>query len=169
MSSCWPFPDIECFQKLPNCKLYLNFYLFLAINKTTLRLSSTDIASDAIEGVINPRTDVFQHITEAHFIDGSGFRGTFGVFLGLLKNLPNLEILHIDSQDRNINVLLEEFLPHMPRLKEIYLKGSNVRINERFIILKKYASCLKKLTIAGQYNNEAKDIFRDTFVNICNF
>lgn len=129
-------------------------------------LSATDIASDEIEKVINPRNDFYRQLRKFEVIDNSRYRGLFGVFLGLLKNLVNIEILSLKTQDRNINVLLEESLPHMPELKELYLPSMVPRGKERLKIVKTLAPGLKKLSIADQFVAEAKEIF-DQHVEIC--
>lgn len=84
-----------------------------------LNINQTDISSDAIERVINPDTLVFSNIKTFEVNDHSQFRGAFGVFLGLLKNMREVEHLYLNTQDFNINTLLDEFLPHMPKLETL--------------------------------------------------
>jgi len=129
-------------------------------------LSSTDIASDEIEKVINPRNDFYRQLRKFEVIDNSRYRGLFGVFLGLLKNLVNIQILSLKTQDRNINVLLGESLPNMPELRELYLPSMVPRGKERLKVIKNLAPGLKKLSVADQFVAEAKVIF-DQHVEIC--
>ena len=110
---------------------------------------------------------MFCNIKEAHLIDESGYRGTFGVFLGLLKNLFNLEVLYVDSQDRNLNVLFEEFLQRMSKLKAIYLSITSTRVVEILNTIKNLVPSLERLTIGCQYVEEARNIFQSNFVEIC--
>ena len=131
-----------------------------------MKLSATDVASDAIEKVINPPTDIFKNIKYFEVIDNSKYRGVLGVFLGLFKNLTNLESLTFKTQDRNINVLLEESLRFMTRLNEIYLTSTTPRCAERFRIIKQFVPELKKLTVANQFYKEARAFF-DKSVEIC--
>ena len=131
-----------------------------------MKLSATDIASDEIEKVINPPTDLFINIKKFGVIDNSRYRGIFGVFLGLFKNMKNLDCLSFISQDRNINVLLEECLPNMTKLNEIYLTSATPRSAERFRIIKQFVPELRKLSVASQFLKEARDIFGNS-VEIC--
>jgi hypothetical protein len=86
-------------------------------------MNETDIASDEIERVINPYTTLFQNIKKFTVVDESKYRGIFGVFLGLLKNMHNVEELHLITDDRNMCTLFGEFLPRMTRLKKLYWSG----------------------------------------------
>lgn len=129
-------------------------------------LSSTDIASDEIEKAVNPSNPLFHQLRKFEVIDNSKYRGLFGVFLGLLKNLINIEILSLKTQDRNINVLLEESLPHMPAIKEIYLPSLAPRNNERINTIKNKAPGIQKLSIAEQFVGESRKILNND-VEIC--
>ncbi|XP_070508703.1 uncharacterized protein [Chironomus tepperi] len=131
-----------------------------SIESYTLILSSTDIASDEIEKAINPRNDLFKQIKKFEVIDNSGYRGLFGVFLGLLKNLTNLKILSLKTQDRNVNVLLQESLPCMTKLEEIYMTSmASSKYKERLAIIKRKCPTLRKLSVAEQFVGDAKIVF----------
>ena len=99
-------------------------------------------------------------------IDKSRYRGTLGVFLGLFKHLKNIKKLSFFTQDRNINVLLEECLPYMSTLSEITLTSKAPRSADRFKIIKNNAQHLNKINVAPQYADEAKQILGE-FVNVC--
>lgn len=142
--------------------LFKFFYFFSTqeIQKFILKLLKTDVASDAIESIINPRTAELQNIKEFELIDMSGYRGLFGIFLGLLKNLTGIERLKIDTQDRNINVILGECLREMGNLKEICLTSTAPRALERLNIIRNCVLNLKKLTLSSQFVEEAKQFFK---------
>lgn len=138
-------------------------YFFTAITSYCLVLSSTDIASDEIEKTVNPSNLLFHQLRKFEVIDNSKYRGLFGVFLGLLKNLINIEVLSLITQDRNINVLLEESLPYMTAIKELYLPSLAPRVKERLITIKNKAPTLQKLSVAEQFVGEARAIFGKNF------
>jgi len=125
----------------------------------TLKLSSTDIASDEIEKIINPETNLFCNLREFTLIDDSGYRGLFGVFLGLYKNLKFITKLSLMTLDRNINVILDECLPEMKHLEEIILSSTESRVIERFSTIRKFSPNLKKLSVAQQFMDVAKNFF----------
>ena len=118
-----------------------------------------DSESYEIEKIINPHSILFNSLQEFKLIDNSQIRGIFGVFLGLYKNLRYIKKVTFDTQDRNINVLLEECLPKMTKLKEIYLTSKAPKAVERFKVIKKFNTMIKKLTIAAQYVDEAITVF----------
>lgn len=141
-------------------------FLSTAISTFRLTLSATDIASDAIERVINPPTNLFNNLENFEVIDNSYYRGILGVFLGLFKNMKNLRKLSLITQDRNINTLLEEFLPNMPKLEEIYITSVAPKATERLQIIKIFVLNLKKLSVASDLVDDAKKIFNESFVQI---
>ncbi|XP_070508829.1 uncharacterized protein [Chironomus tepperi] len=96
------------------------FRQFPSIEKLKLKLTSSDISSDAIERIINPPTDIFENLKEFEVIDSTSRQGIFGVFLGLYRNIRNLEKLTLNTQDRNINRVLK-CLPVMHNLKELHI------------------------------------------------
>lgn len=134
-------------------------FSFLAIRSFRLNLSVTDVSSDDIERIINRQTDLFERIEKFEVVDNSKFRGTFGVFLGLMKNIRNLKVFILRTQDRNINVLLEETLRYMPHLEEIYLTSNAPRVTERFMIIKNLFQNLRKISVLTQFVSEAKSFF----------
>ena len=137
------------------------FRQFKSIKKFCLILNDTDICSDAIENAINPKTDLFKNLKEFKLIDKSEFRGLFGVFLGLYQNLTNIKKLTFDTQDRNVNVILEECLPYMRNLEEIYLTSIIPNAKSRFDTIKKLVGSLKKLIIPMDLVPIAKQVFED--------
>jgi len=98
-------------------------------------------------------------------VDNSRYRSTLGVFLGFFKNLRNIKKLLFITQDRNINVLLEECLPFMSQLTEITLTSTVARSSERFRIIKSLVPNLNKINVAAQYAEEAMEIFGE-FINV---
>jgi hypothetical protein len=132
---------------------------FPSITSICLKLSATDIASDEIEKVINPPTDLFKNILDFEVVDNSRYRGIFGVFLGLLKQLTNVRKLSFKTPDRNINVLLEYCLPYMNQVNEIYMTSTANRSKERFLTIKKLAPYINKISVDAQYLDEAKTLF----------
>ena len=133
--------------------------IFTAIEIFELFLSATDIASDEIERIINDSTNLFNNLVEFILVDNSAYRGIFGVFLGLYKNLRNIKKLTFQTLDRNINIILEECLNVMHKLEEICLTSTAPRAEERFRIIKKFVPKLKKITISVAFVDEAKEIF----------
>ena len=91
-----------------------------------------DIASDAIENIINSQTFIFKNIKKFRIVDESNVCRTLGVFLGLFKNMYNVEELWLSSPDSNICVLFEEFLPHMKHLKTLYWRHPAANAAPRF-------------------------------------
>ncbi|KAL7016864.1 hypothetical protein ACKWTF_010170 [Chironomus riparius] len=134
------------------------FRQFGSIRKFSLILNNIDICSDEIENVINPDTDLFSNLEEYKLIDKSELRGLFGVFLGFYQKLINIKKLTFDTQDKNIEVILEESLPYMRNLEEICLT-SNAK--SRFEIIKKLVGSLKKLIVPKDLMPIAKQVFED--------
>jgi hypothetical protein len=124
--------------------LFEMFAQFPTIRKLKLVINQTDVDSNEIERIINPSTALFKNVMTLEVVDNSGHRNILGVFLGLFKNFRNIQILKIKTPDRNINVLLEEFLPRMTRLEEFYLDSTAPRIEQRLAIVKKCVPDLKK-------------------------
>lgn len=143
-----------------NCNLNNNFWLKIpAITSFCLNINETDIASDAIEGVINPPTNLFDRLQEFEVNDNSKYRSTFGVFLELLKNFRNIRKLILKTQDRNINTLLGEFLPIMTQLTEIYLTSRAPRVTERFQLIKTFVPNLSTISVVSDFFKEAEKNF----------
>ena len=138
---------------------------FPSIEKFTLKLSNTDVSSDAIEKIINPPTEIFKNLKEFEVIDNSKYRGIFGIFLGLFKNLRNLQKLTLRTQDRNLNTILE-YLQIMPKLEEIQLTSTSPRAVERYQAILKLAPNLKNIFIPSQTFNEANQAFGSRDINI---
>jgi len=130
-----------------------------------LRLTQTDVDSSEIERVINPLTDVFLNAEILVVIDESGYRQILGIFLGLFKNFRHIKTLKIYSPDRNINVLLQEFLPRMTSLTEIYIDSKAPRVEGRFNTIRVNVPELKKLWVDPEYVEQAKAFF-GTEVNV---
>jgi len=124
-----------------------------------LTLSKTDIASDEIEKLINPRTEVFNNLVTFELIDDSSYRGIFGVFLGLFRNLRYIRRLILRTLDRNINVILEESLGEMKYLEEILLTSKAPRVQERFKIIRKMVPNLKKISVCKEQFQDAQCFF----------
>ena len=137
------------------------FQQFTSIKRFTLILNNTDICSESIEKIINPKTLLFDNLEEFSLIDKSQFRGLFGVFLSLFQNLRNIKKLTFDTQDRNIAVILEECLPQMKKLEEICLTSTAPNPRVRFEAVKKSVKNLKKLTIPTELMALAKTVFGD--------
>ncbi|XP_070490613.1 uncharacterized protein [Chironomus tepperi] len=135
------------------------FRQFRSIKKFRLILNNTDICSDAVENVVNPKTDLFANLNEFELVDKSKFRGLLGVFLGFYKNLTNIKKLTLDTLDRNINVILEECLPYMRKLEEITLTSTQPNAESRFEVIKRFAKGLKKLVVPANFVPIAKSIF----------
>jgi len=132
--------------------------------KFRLKLSKTDIASDEIEKIINIPTNVFKNVKEFEVVDDSAYRGIFGVFLGLFRNLKNIHRLSLKTQDRNINTILE-CLPEMDNLEDMHLTSTAPRLIERLKAVHKCAPNLKKLSISEKFLSDAKNIFPGVEIN----
>lgn len=116
--------------------LFQMFAQFPTIKKLKLILNKTDIDISSIDNVINQPTDLFKNAQVLEVVDESQYTRLLGVFLGLFKNFQNIKILKISTSDRNLNVLLEEFLPIMTNLQEFFLNSpiptsSRVRLTVR--------------------------------------
>lgn len=122
--------------------LFQMFVQFPTIKKLKLVLNQTDIDSSAVESIINPPTNLFRNVRVLEVCDDSRYRGIVGVFLGLFKNFRNIKILKINTSDRNLDILLEEFLPIMTNLEELYLNSSIPE--HRLVVVRKCSPNLKK-------------------------
>jgi hypothetical protein len=100
--------------------LYEMFRQFPTINELSLILCKTDICSSSVERVFMNSPNLTS-VNTLNVNDKSHYRCILGVFLIFFQKFPNLRILNIQTIDRNINVLLEVFLPYMPLLEEINL------------------------------------------------
>jgi len=91
----------------------LKKFLFLLLDIKSFRfiLSATDIASDEVEKVVNPPTDLFKNLKEFEVVDNSRYRGTLGVYLGLFKNLKKLldECLTTLSSGKGNNITFKKY------------------------------------------------------------
>lgn len=96
---------------------------FPSIESLTLELMPMDMDSFAIERVVNPPTELFNNIREFELIDHTRYNRSFGVFLGVMKNLKNLRKLTLNTSDPNLNTLMEIFVPYMPHIKEININS----------------------------------------------
>jgi hypothetical protein len=135
------------------------FNQFLSIRVFTLILNNTDICSDTIEKVIRPKTHLFDNLEEFKLIDSSQYRGLFGIFLSFFQNLRNIKKLTFDTQDRNINVILEECLPKMKNLEEICLTSTAANVNVRFEKIKSYSKNLKRFSVPVELVPVAEKVF----------
>lgn len=117
--------------------------------------------SREIEDVINPTTDLFDGVTYFEVDDKSGYRCILGLFLGLFKNFRNITSLKLQTPDRNINVLLQEFLPRMRNLREIYIDSMAPRKEERLNIIRNFVPLLSKICVADEYVEESRQFFGD--------
>lgn len=133
--------------------------MFSAIEIFELQLSTTDIASDKIENIINVNSTLFNNLIEFILVDESKYRGTFGVFLGFYKKLKNIKKLTFQTQDRNVNVILGECLPYMINLEDICLTSTAGKIKERFEIIRTLDPKLIKLTVAEKFVRKAEEFF----------
>ena len=127
-------------------------------HKFILKLSNTEISSDAIEKFIDAQNYFFDDIREFVVIDNSC--GSFGVFLGFYKKLRFLQKLTFRTKDRCINSILKE-LPLMFRLEEIQLTSTAPRASERYQTIKVFAPNLKIIRVDDNSVQEAQGHFRD--------
>ncbi|KAL7017490.1 hypothetical protein ACKWTF_010399 [Chironomus riparius] len=134
-------------------------------DKFILKLSNTDISSDSIEKIINPSTNIFDNIKEFEVIDNSSNRGIFGVFLGLFRNLKNIQKLTFRTQDKNINTIFE-CLKIMSNLEVINLTSTAPRALQRYQTILKKAPKLKKIYIAKQTVEDAINAFKNSQIEI---
>lgn len=61
--------------------------------------------------------------------------------------------------DGNINILLQEFLPMMPNLTEIYIDSKALRGEERLNIIRNNVGNLRKLSVAAEFVEQARTLF----------
>ncbi|XP_070508726.1 uncharacterized protein [Chironomus tepperi] len=137
------------------------FRQFPTIKSLKLNLCKTDVDSTEIERIINPRTELFARAENLEVYDLSERRHILGVFLGLFKNFRNIKSLKIESQDGNINVILQEFLPFMSNLRELYINSKAKNETERLNIIRNNVPLLTKLWVAAEYVEQAKNLFGD--------
>lgn len=109
---------------------------------------------------MNPTTNIFDKLEEFEIVDTS--KRILGVFLGLFKNIRSIKNLTLKTRDSNINILLEEFLPCMSKLNEIYISHLG-GIN--FKTIKDLVPTLTKITVPSIYFTEASNTF--TNVDVC--
>jgi len=64
--------------------------------------------------------------------------------------------------DRNIIVILQEWLPEMLDLEEFQISSMMTRAKDLFQTVKSLIPKLRKLSIPKQYIEEAKDFFGNT-------
>ncbi|KAL7014185.1 hypothetical protein ACKWTF_015790 [Chironomus riparius] len=141
------------------CSMIEMFFQFPSIKKFTLILNQTDIDSSEIERFVNPPTYLFMNVEVLEIVDKSEFRRIFGVFLGLFKNFRAIKILKIKSPDRNINALLQEFLPRMSNINEFYIDSIAPRVEDRFETIRICAPVLKKLSVDFSFVEQARTFF----------
>lgn len=82
----------------------------------------------------------------------------------LCRRFINLEKFLIKSQDRNINMILDQCLPFMPTIQEIYIDSEAPRAAERFEIIRRNASNLKNLTIAEKFSDIVNQYFANNVI-----
>lgn len=129
--------------------------------------NESDIASDEIENIIERQSNLFENLKELRILDRSGCRRLFGIFLGVLKSTKNIKKLSIESQDRSINIILQESLPEMKELQEVSIDSKDSRNEERMLIVKENAKNLKKITVIEEFSGSARKVFEGTDVEIC--
>lgn len=116
---------------------------FPSISSIRLNLHSTNVCVEEIEKVVNSSTDIFNNIIKFEINDNTKY-GMLGVFSGLFKNLSKIQTLTIKSNDRNINVLLDEIFTGMKSLKKIIYTSNNVSIGKKmFKIIKTLGSSIE--------------------------
>lgn len=98
-------------------------------------------------------------------LDKSGIRRTLGIFLGLFKNFRNIENLEIKSQDNNIHVLFQEFLPNMTSLNKITINVQTSNIDGLLDAIRSNVPALQTLVITAAYIETARQFF-DNDLNI---
>lgn len=79
--------------------------------------------------------------------------------MGLFKNFVNIRCIKIQSQDGNINVLLQEFLPSMTNLREIYIDSKAPGETDRLNIIRNNVTNLTKLWVPAEYVQQSKNLF----------
>lgn len=132
-------------------------------------IGQNDISSSDIERIINPQTHVFNDIKKFTIVDNSKFRSTLGVFLGLFKNMQNVEELWLFTKDNNICVLFGCFLPFMQKLKKLHwIHEENAyttkKIEECFEVINNTTK-LTDIFVVNTSINLANATFRNTVVN----
>ncbi|XP_070508910.1 uncharacterized protein [Chironomus tepperi] len=143
------------------CSLFEMFRQYPTIRRFKLMLSETDVDSREIEQIINPATNLFNNVEHFEVDDKSGYRCLLGLFLGLFKNFRNISSLKLQTPDRNINVLLQEFLPRMSSLKEIYIDSTAPRMEQRMNIIRNFVPALSKIWVDSEYVEDTRRFFGD--------
>lgn len=102
----------------------------------------------------------FEEITELRVIDKSGYMRLLNVFQELFTKFLNLQTFILESQDRNINAVLEYCLGNMKKLEELHLDSKAPRESKRLEIIKDKLPMLKKLFIDEKSVNIADIEFK---------
>jgi hypothetical protein len=127
-------------------------------------LTLTTLSEPDVEAVINPQTEIFSNAKELVILDHNGNLAT--LFIGLFKNFRNIRKLSIISDDPRMNTVIEECLPEMTQLNEIYLNVKTPNPTERFISILNFAPNIKKLSVVPEFFIEAKEFFVSKEVEI---
>jgi len=91
-------------------------------------------------------------------VNDKSHRGTLGLFLNFFKNFINIKVLEIDSNDRCLGIILQECLPKMTKLEEIYLSSVALRALEIINHTNKLNSNIKKFSISLPAGDGEKNI-----------
>jgi len=91
-------------------------------------------------------------------VNDKSHRGTLGLFLNFFKNFINIKVLEIDSNDRCLGIILQECVPKMTKLEEIYLSSVALRTFESLNQINKLYSNIEKLSISLPAEDGEKNI-----------
>lgn len=109
-------------------------------------MNETQVASDEIQQSIRDLLpDLFSSLKKFKVHDKSGCNKLLKVFLLLFQKFYNLEKFVIKSDDNFINVLLDECLPCMTLLNELFIESLTLNELARIEIINRYAKNLKRL------------------------
>ncbi|CAG9811323.1 unnamed protein product [Chironomus riparius] len=134
------------------------FRQFPSIQSFTLFLTQTHLNQSKINDIVKPRTDIFQNLKNLDILDHSGSYSHPTKFIGLYKNCKNITRLSLRTNN-NVNDILTECLSYFTNLNEIYLTTGKDKSKESLKIIKNLAPNLKKLSVAKEVVNDAKNMF----------
>lgn len=137
------------------------------IKDFTLNLNETDLDIEETIAILSSEKESFKNIKEMKVIDKSGYMRLLNVFQYLFANLISVQKFVLESQDKNINAVLEYCLQDMKELVELHLNSQAPRNYNRLTIIRKNSLKLKRLFINEEYCEYARSsVFTDGNVEV---
>lgn len=122
--------------------------------------------SEQITQYLSSKHDTLKNITEIKVIDKSEHMRLLGVFQELFVKLINVKKFFLESQDRNINAILDYCLKNMKELVELKIDSRAPRELKRLTIIKNNAPKLKELCVHENSKQYEDIVLKDLQVNV---